>query len=72
MPPHRVPSALKGKFKEEIDHLIDVGVLTKVEEPTKWVSGAVVTTVEWESQSLYQPKTPECGTPSKSLPPACD
>jgi len=43
MPPHRVPVALKGKFKEEIDRLIDVGVLTKVEEPTKWVSSAVVT-----------------------------
>ena len=35
--------ALKGKFKEEIDRLIDVGVLEKVEEPTKWVSSAVVT-----------------------------
>ena len=42
-PPRRVPVALKGKFKEEIDRLIDVGVLTKVEEPTKWVSSAVVT-----------------------------
>ena len=43
MPPRRVPVALKGKFKEEIDRLIDVGVLTKVEEPTKWVSSTVVT-----------------------------
>ena len=43
MPPHRVLVALKGKFKEELDRLIDVGVLTKVEEPTKWVSSAVVT-----------------------------
>ena len=43
MPPRRVPVALKGKFKEEIDRLIDVDVLTKVEEPTKWVSSAVVT-----------------------------
>ena len=29
MPPRRVPVALKGKFKEEIDHLIDAGALTK-------------------------------------------
>ena len=43
MPPRRVPVALKGKFKEEIDRLIGVGVLEKVEEPTKWVSSAVVT-----------------------------
>ena len=43
MPPRRVPVALKGKFKEQIDRLVDVGVLTKVEELTKWVSSAVVT-----------------------------
>ena len=43
MPPHRVPVALKGKFKEEIDRLVSVGVIEKVEEPTKWVSSAVVT-----------------------------
>ena len=43
MPPRRVPVALKEKFKEEIDRLVDVGVLTKVEEPTKWVSSSVVT-----------------------------
>ena len=41
--PCRVPLALKGKFKEEIDRLINVVVLEKVEEPTKWVSSAVVT-----------------------------
>ena len=43
MPPRRVPVALKGKFKEEIDRLDSVGVLENVEEPTKWVSSAVVT-----------------------------
>ena len=43
MPPGRVPVAVKGKFKEEIDRLVSVGVLEKVEEPTKWVSSAVVT-----------------------------
>ena len=43
MPPRRVPVALKGNFKEEIDRLVSVGVLEKVEEPTKWVSSAVVT-----------------------------
>ena len=42
MSPHRVPVALKGKFKEGIDRLIDVGVLTKVEELTKWLASAVV------------------------------
>ena len=43
MRPRRVPVALNGKFKEEIDRLVSVGVLGKVEEPTKWVSSAVVT-----------------------------
>ena len=37
MPPRRVPVALKGKFKEELDRLISVGVLEKVEQPSKWV-----------------------------------
>ena len=43
MPSRRVLVALKGKLKEEIDRLIAAGVLTKVEEPTKWVSSGVVT-----------------------------
>ena len=43
MPPRRVPVALKGKFKEELDRLISVGVLEKVEQPSKWVSAVVVT-----------------------------
>lgn len=43
MPPRRVPVALKEKLKEEINRLIDAGVLEKVDEPTKWVSGVVVT-----------------------------
>ena len=43
MPPRRVPVVLKCKFEDEIDRPIDVGVLRKVEEPTKWMSSAVVT-----------------------------
>ena len=43
VPPRRVPVALKGKFKEEINRLVNVGVLEKLEEPTKWVSSALVT-----------------------------
>ena len=43
MPPRKVPVALKGKYKEAFDRLVSVGVLEKVQEPTKWVSSAVVT-----------------------------
>lgn len=39
----RVLVVLKGKFKEEIDRFIDVGVLTKVEESIKWVFSVVIT-----------------------------
>ena len=42
MAPRRVPLALKGKFKEELDRLTDAGVLERVDEPTSWVSSAVV------------------------------
>ena len=38
MPYRRVSVALKVKFKEEINRPTSVGVLEKVEEPTKWVS----------------------------------
>ena len=43
MPPRRVPVALKGKFKEEINRLVSVIVSEKLEEPAKWVSSVVVT-----------------------------
>lgn len=41
MPPRRVPIAVKGKLREELDRLEGLGVLTKEEEPTAWVSGLV-------------------------------
>ena len=43
-PPRRVPTALKNKFKDELDRLEKLGVLATVDEPTNWVSSVVVTT----------------------------
>ena len=45
MPTLRVPVALKGKFKEEIDRLVSGGVLEKVEQPTKGCP------VQWSQQN---------------------
>ena len=43
-PPDRIPTALKDKFKDELNRLEDLSVLSKVNERTDWVSSVVVTT----------------------------
>jgi hypothetical protein len=43
MPPRRVPIAVKGKLKDELKRLEDMGVIAKQEAPTLWVSSLVVT-----------------------------
>ena len=40
--PRRVPVALMKPLREELDRMIDLGVIEKVEEPTEWVSSLVV------------------------------
>lgn len=34
MPPHRIPTALKDIFKDGLNRLEDLGVLSKADEPT--------------------------------------
>ena len=43
-PTRRVPTALREKFKDELNRLEALGVIAKVDEPTPWVSSVVVTT----------------------------
>ena len=43
MPPRRVPIAVKGKLKSELQRLEDKGVIKKITVPTDWVSSLVVT-----------------------------
>ena len=39
--PRRVPIPLLGKVKEELKKMEDIGVISRVEEPTEWCSGMV-------------------------------
>lgn len=43
-PSRRIPTALREKFKGEIDRLGKIRVLAKVYEPTAWVSSVVYAT----------------------------
>ena len=38
----RIPVAIKGKLKAELDRLEKLGVLGKIDEPTEWVSSLVI------------------------------
>ena len=49
-PPRRVPFAMKGRIKEELDRMEQLGVIEKQEGPTDWVSSMVV--VEKPDKSL--------------------
>ena len=40
--PWRVPVALKGKLKEELDHLQSLLIIEKVTDPTPWVSCLII------------------------------
>ena len=42
LPCRNLPFALQEDVKNELDRLVEIGVLTPVEEPTKWVSQMAV------------------------------
>ena len=40
-PPRKVPVALKGRIKDELDRMVKAGVVERQIEPTAWVSSMV-------------------------------
>ena len=40
--PRRVPVALKGKLKRELERLQSLGIIEKVIKPTPWISSLVI------------------------------
>ena len=40
--PRKVPIHLKEAFREEIDNLVELGILEPVEQPTDWVNSYVI------------------------------
>ena len=43
-PPRRVPVALQQPLRQEIDRLLDLGIIAKVDRPTDWVNSCVCVT----------------------------
>ena len=43
MPDRRIPISVRPKLKAELDRLVNIGVLKKVEQPTPWLSQIVIT-----------------------------
>lgn len=44
IPPQRIPTALKGTFKEELTKLVDEKIIAPVDQPTPWINSVMVTT----------------------------
>ena len=49
-PPRRIPFLLKDKVKNELDRMLRLGIISKVEEPTEWVNSIVI--VEKQNGSI--------------------
>ena len=49
IPVRKVPIALRKPIKEELDRLVKLDVLTKVEVPTDWISSMVAVRKKMES-----------------------
>ena len=43
MPDRRIPVSVRPKLKAELDRLVNIGALKKVEQPTPWLSQIVIT-----------------------------
>ena len=41
-PPRRVPFALRHKLRAELDRMVSLGVIEKVDQPTDWVNSIVL------------------------------
>ncbi|XP_015375894.1 PREDICTED: uncharacterized protein K02A2.6-like, partial [Diuraphis noxia] len=41
-PPHRVPIKVKEKLREELSRLTELGIISKINEPTSWVNKIVI------------------------------
>ena len=53
MPDCRILLSVRPKLKAELDHLVSLGVLTPVDEPTPWVSQLVITMNKSEALRVF-------------------
>ena len=55
-PPRKIPETLRVKLKEELDHMEKDDVISKVDEPTEWVSSLVVEKPDGSLRICMDPK----------------
>ena len=41
-PPHKIPVGLKDRCKAELDRMVSIGVIQRVQEPSQWVNSMVI------------------------------
>ena len=44
LPPHKVPLAIRDEYRNELDRLEKLAIITRVKEPSEWISSTVVVT----------------------------
>ena len=69
LPPRRVPLAVNEKLQAELERLSNMEIVTRVNDPTDWISSLVVTAKRnGKVRSCIDPKALEQCIKEKSLP----
>ncbi|GBN60815.1 hypothetical protein AVEN_256851-1 [Araneus ventricosus] len=55
--PRKIPLALHDKVKEELQRMVEAGVITKVDEPTEWVNNMVVVNMSKSLRICMDPRS---------------
>lgn len=65
--PRRQPKGLADKITNKLNEMQSQGHITKVTEPTDWVS-SMVTGQKWQRQNMHRSQRPQQSNPQRTLP----